>query len=92
MGASGNLEEADEASSPADFVHRMKIALRETRESRHWLRALEACALTGHDRIDGLAQEAGELAAIFATIILNVRRRVDAQRLRQHGQSRPPRT
>jgi four helix bundle protein len=76
MGSSGNLEEADEASSDADFVNKMKIALRETKEARRWLRALRVCQLTGHDRVPGLEQEAGELAAIFAKIVLNVKARL----------------
>ena len=83
MGAAGNLDEADEASSTADFLNKMKIALREAREAQLWLRALDRCKLSGHDRVDGLAQEAGELAAIFARIVLNVKRRVEEDRARR---------
>ena len=82
MGASGNLEEADEASSTADFLSKMKIALREAREARLWLRAMDRCKLSGHDRVNGLVQEAGELAAIFARIVLNVKLRVEEEKKR----------
>ena len=80
MGSSGNLEEADEASSDADFISKMKIALRETKEARRWLRAMRVCQLTGNDCGAGLEQEAGELAAIFAKIVINVKARVERER------------
>jgi four helix bundle protein len=87
MGSTGNLEEADEASSTADFVHKMKIALRETREAKHWLRILHACQLGGSARAPELEREAGELAAIFAQIILNVKARVGSVK---HPRGRTP--
>lgn len=76
MGASGNLEEADESSSAREFVCKLKIALREAKEARRWLRLLDACNLHRADVVEPLAQEAGELAAIFATIVLKVKRRL----------------
>jgi four helix bundle protein len=33
-----NYEEARGAESPADFVHKVTIALKEVRETRYWLR------------------------------------------------------
>ena len=80
MGSSGNLEEVDEASSSADFIHKMKIALRETKEAWRWLRALRTCALDGHDRVAGFEQEARELSAIFATIVIKVQQRVEREK------------
>jgi four helix bundle protein len=73
LSTAGNLEEADEATSRADFIVRMKIALREVRETRLWLRVLAAGELTGHERTRAFRQEAGELSAIFATIIRNAK-------------------
>jgi four helix bundle protein len=74
MSTSGNLVEADEASSRADFVVRMKIALREARESALWLRLLLACGLPGHSASAPLLDEARQLALIFAAIIRNTKR------------------
>ena len=71
-----NLEEADEASSDADFVHKMKFALREAKESRLSLKTLRVCKLAGGERVEDLEREAGELAAIFATIVIKVRARL----------------
>ena len=37
-GGGANYEEARGAESPADFVHKVRIALKEVRETRYWLR------------------------------------------------------
>ena len=85
MGTSGNLEEADESSSAAELVCKLKIALREAKEARRWLRLLRECRLHRDTEIAPLEQEAGELSAIFATIVLKVRRRLAAE---GHGRAR----
>ena len=79
---SNNLIEADDASSDADFLSKMGIALREVKESRAALMKLRLGNLDHHlltaDR--ELESEASQLAAIFATIILNMRIRLDDER------------
>ena len=40
-GGGANYEEARGAESPADFVHKVRIALKEVRETRYWLRLIE---------------------------------------------------
>ncbi len=74
---SNNLVEADDASSTADFVHKMRLALREAKESRQCLAKVRLGSLAGVEKIAGLEQEADQLAAIFATIVLNVLRRLN---------------
>lgn len=66
-----NLEEADAGSSDADFMAKMRIALREIKESRVAIRVIVRCALAGHDAVAMYEDEARQLAAIFATIIIN---------------------
>jgi four helix bundle protein len=73
--ASNNLLEADDASSTADFLHKMRLALREAKESKQCLAKVRLGSLDGSARLGGLEQEADELAAIFATIVLKVLRR-----------------
>ena len=70
--ASNNLVEADDASSTADFVHKMRLALREVKESKQCLAKLRLNRLDANDRVEGLEQEADQLEAIFATIVLKV--------------------
>ena len=75
---SNNLVEAEGASSDADFVSKMRIALREAKESRTCLRKIRLGRLANADAVveRNLEQESDELAAIFATIVMKVERRV----------------
>ena len=68
---SNNLIEADAASSRADFLNKMRIALREAKESRACLAKIRMGPLAHADRAHALLleREADELAAIFATIV-----------------------
>ena len=40
-----NIEEATAAESRADFIHKMKIAMKEARETHYWLRLIDQSAL-----------------------------------------------
>lgn len=63
-----NYMEADGADSKKEFLHRMGICKRETKESRHWLRMI-AVAIPEHASIcRELWKEANELALIFSSI------------------------
>ena len=80
------LIEADDASSDADFLSKMGIALREVKESRAALMKLRLGSLD-HFQLTierNLESEASQLAAIFATIILNMRLRLDEQQRRKN--------
>jgi four helix bundle protein len=63
-----NYIEANEALSKKDFVLRIKICRKEAKESRYWLRLLEAADTLGAER-DQLVQEARELMNIFGAIL-----------------------
>lgn len=63
-----NYIEANEALSKKDFICRIKICRKEAKESRYWLRLLEAAEKVGSER-DLLVQEAQELMNIFGAII-----------------------
>ena len=71
MGA--NLEEADGALTKKDFVNRIGIARRETRESRHWLKLLSALASINNtadkEELDWLINESTEILLILSSII-----------------------
>ena len=68
-----NYREANEALSKKDFVMRIRICLKEAKESGYWLRLL--CLSPQEDHGDGerlrLLQESNELVKIFSTIIKN---------------------
>ncbi|HEX4913573.1 MAG TPA: four helix bundle protein [Vicinamibacterales bacterium] len=90
---SNNLIEADNGSSDADFLNKMRTALREAKESRTCLRKIRLGPLANSDRVIalGLEQEADELAAIFATIIINMERRIEGERAEREAQRRDKR-
>lgn len=66
-----NFEEAEAASSDADFLAKMRIALREVKEARVAIRLIVACELAAHQAVAGCEDEARQMALIFAKIIVN---------------------
>jgi four helix bundle protein len=73
-----NYEEARGAESPADFVHKLRIALKEVRETQYWLKLATRAGLIEH-RSDAarLIEEAEQLIAILTASAKTVRRRID---------------
>ncbi len=69
----GNYEEACAAESKDDFVHKMRICLKEIRESRGWLRLASRRKLIAPARLEGLIDEAEQLARMFGQSIATVR-------------------
>jgi four helix bundle protein len=64
-----NYIEANESLSKKDIIVRIKIARKEAKESRYWLRLLEpSCADSVTER-DQLIQEAQELMKILGAIL-----------------------
>ena len=69
-----NVEEAQAAESKADFIHKYNIALKEARETRYWLRLLNASNMVGSTDLDTLIQESDEICRTIAQITINARR------------------
>ena len=63
-----NYIEANESLSKKDFVCRIKICRKEAKETRYWLRLVEAPGNAASER-DALVQEAQELMNIFGAIV-----------------------
>lgn len=57
--------EAQAAESPADFIHKMKMVLKEIRETRINLRIIIEKPLLVNDKINLALKECNELMAIF---------------------------
>ena len=65
-----NHGEAQAAESPADFVHKLKVGLKELRETYRWLRLVQTVPLVKKpEGIAPLLSETDELIAIFVTSI-----------------------
>ena len=61
--AAANYAEACDAESRADFVHKVRIALKELRETSVWLRMIHG--LRPSPELEALIKESHELIAIF---------------------------
>ena len=57
--------EAQTAESKADFIHKMKMVLKEIRESRVNLKIIKRKPLLIHEKVDIAFNEASQLMAIF---------------------------
>ena len=57
--------EAQAAESRADFIHKMKVVLKEIRESRVNLKIIKRKPVIVNDKVDKAFSEANELMAIF---------------------------
>ena len=88
VSTSNNLEEADEASSDADFIAKMKIALREAKEARRCMRFILQCRLTNWEQLARSEDEARQIAAIFATIIINTKSRLEREKAERKSRGR----
>ena len=65
-----NYAEAQSAESRRDFIHKMKICLKELRESRVWLKLIQRKNLSGTpDKVTQAVAECDELIAIFRSSI-----------------------
>jgi four helix bundle protein len=62
--------EAQSGESPADFIHKMRLALKELRESERWLKLIrKANLLSEADALTPLLNETDQLIRIFVTSI-----------------------
>ena len=64
-----NYEESQAGSSRADFKNKVRIALKEARESNYWLRVIKKLNDISSPELDRLLQESLELKNIFAAIL-----------------------
>jgi four helix bundle protein len=64
-----NYGEAQSAESRKDFIHKMKIALKELRESLIWLRIIARKPLCDPNEMTEAIRECDELIAIFVTSV-----------------------
>ena len=65
-----NHGEAQSAESRKDFVHKMKIALKELRETQVWLMMIQRRPLIEpQEKLTPIVRECNELIAIFVTSV-----------------------
>ncbi|HBV00789.1 MAG TPA: four helix bundle protein [Candidatus Taylorbacteria bacterium] len=73
VGSSGsigaNYREANDALGTKDFVHKLKISRRETKETIHWLELIAVANSDVEKEISFLIKESVELRNILSSII-----------------------
>ena len=71
-----NYGEAQSAESRSDFIQKMKVALKELRETRVWLLIIvRAKLITPASKVEPLIKENDELISIFVTSIETARKK-----------------
>jgi four helix bundle protein len=71
-----NHGEAQAAESSADFIHKMRIALKELRESERWLKlTTRAKLVAANSDLSHLLNETDQLIRIFVTSIATAEKR-----------------
>jgi len=60
-----NYGEAQSAESRKDFIHKMKISLKELRETMIWLKIIARKRMCDIDQVQAAIAECDELVAIF---------------------------
>ena len=68
-----NIEEAVAASSRADFINKLNISAKETRETIYWLRLLKDSEFISPTAFDSLLQDATELKKLLSSILLTTK-------------------
>ena len=71
-----NHGEAQAAASPKDFIHKLRISLKELRESQRWLKLIQHLPLIeSPESLYELIEETEELIKIFVTSIKTAKKR-----------------
>jgi four helix bundle protein len=71
-----NYGEATSAESIADFIHKLKVAFKELRETEVWLKVIEkAEMIKPPSKLKALIQETDELIAILFTSVTTAKKR-----------------
>ena len=73
LSAAANYAEARAAESRADFIHKLRIVLKELDESKSWLEQIVANGLFSHDKMATLIAENQELCWIVAASVKTAR-------------------
>ena len=73
--AGANYEEACAAESRADFIHKLQIVLKESRESLYWLKLTKKAQLLSNEAMEPLEQEARQICKIIGKSVTTAKNR-----------------
>ncbi len=73
-----NHGEAQAAESSADFIHKLKISLKELRETQRWLKLIKRVPLVDKpELLDEILDETDQLIRIFVASINTARKKAE---------------
>jgi|SRR5688572_1569087 len=75
LAAAPNYAEARAGESRADFIHKLRVVLKELNETKSWLEQILALGLFSRDKLSALIAENQELCYIIAASIRTARSR-----------------
>ena len=75
--------EARGAESPSDFLHKLRISLKELNESSVWLKTIARSGLIPAEKLGPIIQECDELGRILNASINTLRASGTAPRIRE---------
>ncbi len=70
----GNHGEVEAAESRKDFVHKLKVCLKELKETRRWLRLIAKSSMLPETKMRSILNETEELIRIFFSSIRTAER------------------
>lgn len=71
----GHHSEVESAESRKDFIHKLKVCLKELRETRRWLRPVSLKKMNRAPRLTPCLAEAEELIRIFVASVRTAEKR-----------------
>ena len=70
-----NYAEACEAESGRDFVHKLKVSMKELSETRIWLKLIGESGYVEKTKLADLIDESKELSRIFAASVMTTKKK-----------------
>ena len=70
-----NVHEGIASESKKDFIHKLSIAVKESRETSYWLNLLKDSSFIDQQQFDSLNNNCMELTRILNSIILTTKER-----------------
>ena len=71
-----NYAEACEAESAKDFIHKLKVAMKELSETRIWLRLIGESGYVAKTKLADLIGESKELSRILSASVTTARKKI----------------
>ena len=71
-----NYAEACEAESGKDFVHKLKVSMKELSETRIWLKLICESGYVEKVKLNDLISESKELSRIFAASVITTKKKL----------------